>query len=68
MIFVGAIEFLCAQIPYSMKGVIVGLYYCFDGGILFVWSRDDYLFLKLLLHRGVMMLCLDVNFGTCKQN
>ena len=27
MILVGAIEFLCAQIPYSMKGVIVGLFY-----------------------------------------
>ena len=28
MIFVGAIEFLCAQIPYSMKGMLIGLYYC----------------------------------------
>ena len=27
MILVGAIEFLCAQIPYSMKGVIVGFFY-----------------------------------------
>ena len=27
MIIVGAIEFLCAQIPYSMKGAIVGLFY-----------------------------------------
>ena len=27
MILVGVIEFLCAQIPYSMKGVIVGLFY-----------------------------------------
>ena len=27
MIFVGAIEFLCAQVPYSMKGVIVGIFY-----------------------------------------
>ena len=27
MILVGAIEFLCAQIPYLMKGVIVGLFY-----------------------------------------
>ena len=27
MIFIGAIEFLCAQIPYSMKGIIVGLFY-----------------------------------------
>ena len=27
MILTGAIEFLCAQIPYSMKGVIVGLFY-----------------------------------------
>ena len=27
MIVVGAIEFLCAQIPYSMKGTIVGLFY-----------------------------------------
>ena len=27
MIVVGAIEFLCAQIPYSMKGAIVGLFY-----------------------------------------
>ena len=27
IILIGAIEFLCAQIPYSMKGVIVGLFY-----------------------------------------
>ena len=27
IILVGAIEFLCAQIPYSMKGVIVGQFY-----------------------------------------
>ncbi len=27
MIVVGAIEFLCAQIPYSMKGLIVGIFY-----------------------------------------
>ena len=27
MVFIGAIEFLCAQIPYSMKGVIVALFY-----------------------------------------
>ena len=27
MILVGSIEFLCAQIPYSMKGVIVGFFY-----------------------------------------
>ncbi len=27
MILVGAIEFLCAQIPYSMKGLIVGIFY-----------------------------------------
>ena len=27
MIFVGGIEFLCSQVPYSMKGVIVGLFY-----------------------------------------
>ena len=27
MILVGAIEFLCSQVPYSMKGVIVGLLY-----------------------------------------
>ena len=54
MIFVGAIEFLCAQIPYSMKGVIVGLYYClllisfsFGQGTIFIfkatsssWSAD----------------------------
>ena len=28
MFNVGVIEFLCAQIPYSMKGVIVGLFHC----------------------------------------
>ena len=27
IILVGAIEFLCSQVPYSMKGVIVGLFY-----------------------------------------
>ena len=27
MILVGATEFLCAQIPYSMKGLIVGIFY-----------------------------------------
>ena len=27
MILVGVIEFLCSQVPYSMKGVIVGLFY-----------------------------------------
>ena len=27
MILVGAIEFLCSQIPYSMKGLIVGIFY-----------------------------------------
>ena len=27
MILVGAIESLCAQIPYSMKGLIVGIFY-----------------------------------------
>ena len=27
MILVGVIEFLCAQIPYSMKGLIVGIFY-----------------------------------------
>ena len=27
MILTGVIEFLCAQIPYSMKGAIVGLFY-----------------------------------------
>ena len=27
MIAVGAIEFLCSQIPYSMKGLIVGIFY-----------------------------------------
>ena len=27
MILVGTIEFLCAQIPYSMKGLIVGIFY-----------------------------------------
>ena len=48
MIFVGAIEFLCAQIPYSMKGVIVGLYYCllvvfflFGQGTLFIFEATS---------------------------
>ena len=27
MILVGVIEFLCSQIPYSMKGLIVGMFY-----------------------------------------
>ena len=27
LILVGAIEFLCSQVPYSMKGVVVGLFY-----------------------------------------
>ena len=27
MILVGAIEFLCSQIPYSMKGLIIGIFY-----------------------------------------
>ena len=27
MILVGAIEFLCAQIPYSMKGLMIGIFY-----------------------------------------
>ena len=54
MIVVGAIEFLCAQIPYSMKGVIVGLFYGlfvvffpFGQGIILIfkatfssWSAD----------------------------
>ena len=57
MIVVGAIEFVCAQIPYSMKGVIVGLFYfsivvsfLFGQGTIFIfeatsslWS-DDVLF------------------------
>ena len=54
MILVGGIEFLCAQIPYSMKGVIVGLFYgllvvftLFGQGTIFIfeatsssWSAD----------------------------
>ena len=38
MIFVGVMEFLCAQIPYSMKGVIVGLFYCVFG-IFFLFGQ-----------------------------
>ena len=38
MILVGVIEFLCAQIPYSMKGVIVGLFYCLFG-ICFLFGQ-----------------------------
>ena len=48
MILVGGIEFLCAQIPYSMKGVIVGLYYCllvifflFGQGTIFIFEATS---------------------------
>ena len=54
VILVGVIEFLCAQIPYSMKGVIVGIFYgllvvffSFRQGTIFIfeatssqWSAD----------------------------
>ena len=42
MILVGAIEFLCSQVPYSMKGVVVGLYYAF-------------LVLTLVLQKGMIL-------------
>ena len=48
MILVGGIEFLCAQIPYSMKGVIVGLFYgllivftLFGQGTLFIFEATS---------------------------
>ena len=51
MILVGVIEFLCAQIPYSMKGVIVGLFYClviffllFGQGTIVIIFEVTYLF------------------------
>ena len=44
MIVVGAIEFLCAQIPYSMKGVIVGLFYFFSTVVLF-WFGQGTIFI-----------------------
>ena len=57
MTVIGVIEFLCAQIPYSMKGMLVGLFYglivvlfLFGQGTIFIfkstsssWS-DDALF------------------------
>ena len=43
MILVGAIEFLSSQVPYSMKGVIVGLFY------------TSYVF-SLVLNRGILKI------------
>ena len=31
MVLVGAIEFYCAQVPYSMKGLVAGFLYAFLG-------------------------------------
>ena len=45
----GSIEFLCAQIPYSMKGVVIGLFYgsmvvffVFDSGIGLIFKDTSY--------------------------
>ena len=51
LIIVGVTEFLCAQVPYSMKGLVVGIYY---GSLV----------LFLALNKGMLMLhSSSWNFG-----
>ena len=65
MILVGAIEFLCSQIPYSMKGLIVGIFY---GSVVLasVLNRtiSQIFTLKISLWEA-KTICSVVNFGTC---
>ena len=36
LFLIGSIQFYCAQVPYTMKGIVIGIFYCLSGfSILF---------------------------------
>ena len=50
LMFVGSIEVLCAQVPYSMKGLVLGVFYgsmvfftLFNNGMVQIFIRNSYL-------------------------
>ena len=55
MVFVGALEFLCAQVPYSMKGLAMGMVYLFLGTfILFFDITRHQIFKRITWSTGIV--------------
>ena len=52
MIFIGSLEFLCAQVPYSMKGLAVGIVYTFLAIYISAFSAIQQIFEKPSLTWG----------------
>ena len=48
MLGIGTIEFFCAQVPYSMKGLVAGCYYgCFGLYVMFNYGLSQAFMAKL---------------------
>ena len=54
MVFVGALEFICAQVPYSMKGLAMGVTYFFLGMFISIFGTIKPLFEKITWSTGII--------------
>ena len=44
MFLICFLEYLCAQVPYSMKGVVVGIWFFCMGSLILLFSSVDYIY------------------------
>ena len=52
LIYIGSLEFLCAQVPYSMKGLVLGTTYAFLGVYIPLFNALELLYGKRSLNWG----------------
>ena len=66
LIYIGTLEFLCAQVPYSMKGLVTGTAYGLLGIYLSAFSELQQLYAKKSTHWGSGVISCEFWFFTTK--
>ena len=66
LIYIGTVEFLCAQVPYSMKGLVVGTVYAFLGLFISAFSELQQLYMKKSTPWGTGVISCEFWFFTTK--
>ena len=66
LIYIGTLEFLCAQVPYSMKGLVAGTVYALLGLYISAFSELQQLYTKKSTHWGSGVISCEFWFFTTK--
>ena len=66
LIYIGALEFLCAQVPYSMKGLVTGTVYALLAIYISAFSKLQQFYTKKSTHWGSGVISCEFWFFTTK--